>query len=215
MVPNGVDLQRFDPSARSLYSDSIRQALGLVPEDRVLLFVASDYWRKGLDRVIAALQLLVEQGQQVRLVVAGADRRQAMFEQLCERAHLRQRVLFVGPTDQPERLYGAADLLVLPTRYDPFANVSIEALGCGLPVVTTASNGAAESLADTAALALVEDSAAAGVLAAVITEMLEPGRWQERSREARAVALRFAEGLAVERWEHLLERVSAERRRCG
>lgn len=215
VVPNGVDLQRFHPRVRDLYFASSRETLGLAPEDRVLLFVASDYWRKGLDRVLAALGALAEQGQDLRLVVAGADRRQPMFEQMCEAAGLRQQVLFVGATDRPERLYGAADLLVLPTRYDPFANVSIEALACSLPVVTTASNGAAESLTDSAALAVIGDSAAAGALAAAITEMLDPGRWQERSRAAREVAQQFAEGLAVERWEHLLERVSSERRRCG
>jgi len=215
VLPNGVDLQRFHPRGRDLYFSSTRRDLGLAPEARVLLFVGSDYWRKGLDRVIAALELLPEEWSGLRLVVAGHDSRRALFEQMCERAGLRERVSFVGVTDAPERLYAAADLLVLPTRYDPFANVSIEALGCGLPVVTTASNGAVEGLASSDALAVVEDRAEAPVLAAAIASMLDSSRWRARSDAARAVAEQFGEVAAVQRWENFLEDMSRERRFCG
>jgi UDP-glucose:(heptosyl)LPS alpha-1,3-glucosyltransferase len=55
-------------------------------------------------------------------------------------------VRFVGPVTDVTPWYHAADVLLLPTLYDPFANVCLEALASGLPVVTTAANGAAEAL---------------------------------------------------------------------
>jgi UDP-glucose:(heptosyl)LPS alpha-1,3-glucosyltransferase len=57
-------------------------------------------------------------------------------------------VQFEGQRDDVERCYAGADLLVLPTRYDPFANACLEAMACGLPVLTTAANGASELIRD-------------------------------------------------------------------
>ena len=58
-------------------------------------------------------------------------------------------VKFVGTTGDVERFYGASDFFVLPTQYDPSSNACFEAMACGLPVITTATNGASEVLTHT------------------------------------------------------------------
>jgi UDP-glucose:(heptosyl)LPS alpha-1,3-glucosyltransferase len=126
VVYNGVDraLFRPDPSVRR----AVRQALGVAWDAPVALFLGTGFRRKGLDRAIAAVP------PHVQLWVAGGDRPWRVPP------HVRH----VGAVRAPERLLQAADVLVLPTRYDPFANACLEALACGIPFVTTSANGAAE-----------------------------------------------------------------------
>ena len=129
VIYNGVDFSRFNLGARK-FREEWRSRLGLLPEEKVLLFVGSDWRRKGLPLLLSALERLPET---VKLLVAGG-----------KGLGKKGRVYYLGAVKEMERLYGAADLLVLPTRYDPFANVVLEALACGLPVITTPENGASE-----------------------------------------------------------------------
>src|SRR6185369_6067516 len=57
------------------------------------------------------------------------------------------RVVFAGPQVDAKPFFGAADAFVLPTRYDPLPNAALEAMACGLPVVTSTKSGAAELVA--------------------------------------------------------------------
>ncbi len=126
VVYNGVDLERFspDPTQRA----RVRDELGV--QGPLALFVGNGFRRKGLDTAIAALPAGWTLG------VVGNDAAWAAAP----------GVRFLGGQREPERLLRAADLLVLPTRYDPFANVCLEAMACGVPVITTPWNGAAEVL---------------------------------------------------------------------
>ena len=66
------------------------------------------------------------------------------YAALTRKLGLSEQVRFWGPQAEVAPFYQAADLLALPTLYDPCSNVVLEALGCGCPVITTAANGAAE-----------------------------------------------------------------------
>ncbi|MEA3421475.1 MAG: glycosyltransferase, partial [Acidobacteriota bacterium] len=61
---------------------------------------------------------------------------------------LGDQALFLGPKRNIEKYYAASDIFVLPTLYDAFANVCLEAMACGLPIITTDSNGAADLIRD-------------------------------------------------------------------
>ena len=74
----------------------------------------------------------------------GRDKRQKRFEHYAARLGIAHRVVFAGRRDDVRGYYGAADALVLPTLYDPFPNVILEAMACGLPVITSRKCGAAE-----------------------------------------------------------------------
>lgn len=139
LVPNGIDLQRFSLDVRERHRTEMRQRLGIEPGAPVALFVGSGFDRKGLARAIDAS---ARQGETLHLIAVGSDRRPAAFEARAKRAGLGERFHLVGPVNDPVPYYAAADALILPTIYDPFPSTVIEALACGLPVVTTTSCGA-------------------------------------------------------------------------
>jgi len=139
VVYNGVDPAVFHPGVRERYRAEVRQELGIEPDVPVLLFLAANWKRKGLDTFLRALPGEVD----FRAVVVGRGPVER-YAALASAARRRGKLFFAGPTKAPARYYGMADLFVLPTRYDPFANVCLEAMACGLPVVTSRENGAAE-----------------------------------------------------------------------
>lgn len=146
VVGNGVDIARFyvlDKAAQ-------RQALGLPVDAPVLVTVGGLVERKGFHRVMAALPALRQQFPQLQYLVVGGpspegdwtDRLKALAAEL----QLQHCVHFTGPVapDDLRRYLSAADVFALSTRNEGWANVLLEAMACGLPVVTTNVGGNAE-----------------------------------------------------------------------
>jgi UDP-glucose:(heptosyl)LPS alpha-1,3-glucosyltransferase len=131
VVRNGVPLEqfRFRPELREKWRDE----LNVKPEQIVLLFAGSGWERKGLQFAIAAMALC--RSRKMRLLVAGRGN---------QRFYKSKRVQFLGEVSDLVRIYAAADIFILPTIYDPSSNACLEALACGLPVVTTRNNGFSE-----------------------------------------------------------------------
>jgi UDP-glucose:(heptosyl)LPS alpha-1,3-glucosyltransferase len=137
-VYNGVDTHRFHPVHRETLGRQLRESLGL--RGPLALFAGHGFDRKGLDRAILGL---ANARTRAELLVAGRGD-PTRYRELARSAQVEDRVRFLGPRGDVEALLAAADLFVLPTRYDPFANACLEALAAGVPVATTPSNGAAE-----------------------------------------------------------------------
>jgi UDP-glucose:(heptosyl)LPS alpha-1,3-glucosyltransferase len=147
-IYNGVDTERFHPGLRRRLRESQRATWGVSADTIVLLFVGSGFHRKGLDRLIRALEELRARGiSNVRVVVVGKGHI-AAYRRLAMQASVADLVRFEGHCPDVTPYYAGADLFVLPTRYDPFANACLEAMACGLPVLTTEANGMAELLQD-------------------------------------------------------------------
>jgi UDP-glucose:(heptosyl)LPS alpha-1,3-glucosyltransferase len=127
VVWNGVDSNEFkpDPEARK----AVRSELGLAEDAYTLLFLGSGFKRKGLDYAVAA----VDRVPSARLIVAGKGE--------CPE-HPRVRLL--GPRRDAPRLYAAADAFLLPTLYDPFPNVTLEAMASGIPIIVSRVAGVSE-----------------------------------------------------------------------
>jgi len=117
--------------ARAADRAASRKLLELADGDFCALFVGSGWDRKGLRTAIRAVEMM----EDISLVVAGRGPADAFRS---------RRARFVGPTGDLAALFAAADVFVLPTRYDPFSNACLEALAAGLPVVTTPANGFCE-----------------------------------------------------------------------
>ena len=132
VIYNGVDHATFDPEKVFIHREKMREVLGLSESDVAILFVAGNWKRKGLDVLLRAVAGLGEKGCSFHVVVVGRGK-PAVYRWLVNRLNLEGRVHFNGPTTRVESYYGAGDLLVLPTLYDPFANVCLEAMACGLP----------------------------------------------------------------------------------
>ena len=146
VVGNGVDTDRFHPVERT----EARRQLGLPASAQVLVTVGGLCERKGFHRVIEQLPQLCERFPDLHyLIVGGASAEgdwTARLKTMTAERGLEARVHFLG-TLPPERLKGvlsAADVFVLATRNEGWANVILEAMACGLPVVATDVGGNAE-----------------------------------------------------------------------
>jgi UDP-glucose:(heptosyl)LPS alpha-1,3-glucosyltransferase len=142
-VPNGVDAVHFHPAGRSRDREALTYRLAMDRTARVMLLVATNFHLKGLDTAIGILSHM----ENAVLVVVGGDD-PAPYVSLARQAGVADRIHFMGLQKDMAPLYRAADLLMHPTRYDPFANVCLEACACGTPVVTTVSNGFSDLLQD-------------------------------------------------------------------
>ncbi len=144
VIYNAVDPQQFGPDVRRNRA-AMRERLGLSAAEVAFLLVGSGYARKGVATTVRALARLPSPA---RLVVVGRDKHLARYAALARRAGVSERVIFAGPQLDPRPYYGAADAFVLPTLYDPLPNAVLEALACGLPVVTSRRCGAGELIVD-------------------------------------------------------------------
>lgn len=176
VIYNAVDPREFSPAVQ-VNRAATRAELGLADADVAFLSVGSGYARKGVATAIRALARLP---RHARLVVVGKDKSPAHYRRLAQRAGVGDRVVFAGPQTDPRPFLGAADAFVLPTLYDPLSNAVLEALACGLPVVTSTRCGAGELVVAHAAGWTCEatDDAA---LAERMQALLDPG---ERARRA-------------------------------
>jgi UDP-glucose:(heptosyl)LPS alpha-1,3-glucosyltransferase len=192
LVHNGVDLERFHPRLRSGPGAELRRSLGIAPEQTVVLFLGSGYARKGLDLALAAFGELARERRDVELLVCGFDSAAQRYERAARAAGIERRVRFLGGRGDAEVCFAAGDLYVLPTRYDPFANTTLEALACGLPVITTATNGASELLVEGRHGSVLPGGAEAQALARALREWTDRGRLDSSRAPARELAERHS-----------------------
>lgn len=163
VVYNGVDLDRFHPRLRAEHRESARKSTGIPSGAFTVLFAGSGFERKGLATAIRGLARLSDTG--ARLIVLGRGNAPS-YQELAVELGVAERIVWLGPRVDIERWYAAADVLALPTRYEPFGNVHLEALASGLPVVTSLVAGGAEVVNDRCGATIAPDDAG-GLMAAV------------------------------------------------
>jgi len=140
VIYSGVDTQAYHPDLKK-HRAAIRTQYGIPPEATLFLFVGSGFVRKGVPALLEAMNSLPGN---VCLLVVGRDKNMNRYRERAQAPGLSQRVFFAGSQADVKPYYGAADALVLPTLYDPFPNVALEAMAAGLSVITSFKSGAAE-----------------------------------------------------------------------
>ncbi len=144
VIPGGVDLNRFSPMPRG----QARAALGLAPNQKILLFVGRIQRLKGLEVLVRAFARLGD--LDARLLVVGGQpgtspesREIARLQHLVAKLGIEDRTGFVGAVahEQLPLYYAAADVTVMPSSYESFGLVAVESLACGTPVVATRVGG--------------------------------------------------------------------------
>jgi UDP-glucose:(heptosyl)LPS alpha-1,3-glucosyltransferase len=139
VIHNGCDLSFFSPENRTESRQEIVSRHGLDAAAPLILFPGSDWVRKGLKQAFLVLAHVPD----ARLIVAGRGN-PSPWMKLARKLGVADRVIFAPPTQGLRAYYRAADISLLPTWSDPFANVSLETIACGTPLVTTAYNGGCE-----------------------------------------------------------------------
>lgn len=138
---NGVDLDKFNPEKRVKYYEAQRNDYGIPNDYMVIIFLGSGFKRKGLRYIIDALYIL--RNEKIILFIGGKGNFKK-YNRYTRELEIEEKVKFTGFVENPELLYNMGDVLVLPTIYDPFSNVCLEAMACGLPIITTDDNGISE-----------------------------------------------------------------------
>jgi D-inositol-3-phosphate glycosyltransferase len=156
VIPPGVDVGHFYP----IPADEAKMYIGLKPEDRMVLFVGRIEPLKGLDTLIEAMShLQLEEKQRVHLAIIGGDPaasaremsgEMARLQKLCDDLSVGQTVVFLGKRDQDKLpyYYSAAELVVMPSHYESFGMVALEAMACGTPVIASEVGGLAYLVKD-------------------------------------------------------------------
>lgn len=185
----GVDLDAFSPEIHDQMGVLARKSFGLDPATFVVAFVADDWRLHGLDRLQKVWEAVSASRASAHLLVAGASDDRASFEKSVAASRAKDSVRFAPAGTDDSRAVHAADLFVLPTRYDAFSRAGLAALACGVPVVTTATNGLSELIdEDVNGIALFGDD-----LRQTLYQQLMNWTKPERARSARAAARAAAE----------------------
>ncbi|TDT51706.1 UDP-glucose:(heptosyl)LPS alpha-1,3-glucosyltransferase [Enterobacter sp. AG5470] len=138
VIYNSIDSTRFIPGENAQRA-ALRQRLDVPADAVVFCFVGSGFERKGLASAIQAIA-----GTPAYLIVVGQDKAEKRYRELANTLGCLKQVRFLGMQKETLPFYQLSDALLLPTLYDPFPNVILEAMACGLPVITSDSCGGAE-----------------------------------------------------------------------
>ncbi len=150
VIPPGVDTSHFYP----IPADEAKQYIGLRPENRMVLFVGRIEPLKGIDTLIQAMACLGQQGMRrpVHLAIIGGDvdvspedmsDEMARLQKLCDELCMGGMVVFLGKRGQDTLpyYYSAAEVVVMPSLYESFGMVALEAMACGTPVIASEVGG--------------------------------------------------------------------------
>tara|TARA_R110000823_G_scaffold125385_3_gene252024 strand:+ start:16264 stop:17406 length:1143 start_codon:yes stop_codon:yes gene_type:complete len=214
LLPPGICADRVAPPHPARERAALRTALAFREGELALLFLASAFATKGLDRAIIALaNTLAEQPSvRARLLVVGSGKPRR-YRRLAARLGIARSVEFLGGRDDVVALMQAADLLVHPARSDAGAAVLLEALALGLPVVATAACGHAPHIVSAHAGFVLEEPFQQAALNRALLRMLD-GVFRADCREnARRYSQRLdlysMPGVAAQWIEQLLSREHA------
>ncbi len=206
-IPNGINLARFNP--RNAHSRAeVRLSFGVPQDVPLVLFVGGRYRIKGLKFAIKAL---AEMQTNAFLLVVGNDT-VAPFKRLAQTLGVSERVIFAGGRSDLPKIYPAADAFVLPTLYETFALVCLEAMASGLPVLASPVGGIEDYLRDGENGFHIDRDPTA--IAAKLDRLLSDPALQARIREAGLVtAGEYAWEKIAAQYLTLFDELSTERAR--
>lgn len=185
IVYSGVDVRRFHPG---LDRAKLRRELGFTAETKVVAMVARFQRVKGHHHFQAMARRILAQAPATQFIIAGDDAfglsadkryRAKMLKRARADAQLRQRLRYIGFRSDIESVYAAADVVVCPSEYESYGIANLEAMACGIPVVSTDAGGPAETIVDGETGYLV-DSGDSEALARAALRLLADGELRAR-----------------------------------
>lgn len=137
VVPNGINLAEYENLPEK---GKFRRKYGIKDDEKIILYLGRIHKIKGLDILVDAFAELIKEINNVRLVIVGPDDGfLSRLEKQIEGIGVSDKVLLTGPLYREEKLeaYVDADVFVLPSRYESFGKVVLEAFACGVPAIVT------------------------------------------------------------------------------
>jgi UDP-glucose:(heptosyl)LPS alpha-1,3-glucosyltransferase len=183
VIPSGYSTSEFNLEQRVKLREPTRTRLGYSPQDKVVLFVANELHRKGFGPLIRAMAA----GKPSEKLLAVGRFSPAGFQAEIRSLGITDRVQFAGSTDNIAEFYAAADVFALPTQYEPWGLVIVEALACGLPVLTSHLAGAAVAVKEGKTGLLLDQPSDEAEIAAKLRRLLD-GEHADAQTISRSVA---------------------------
>ncbi len=184
VIYNSVDTAVLHPGLRT-ERPTVLERHRINPDATIFLLACTGYEHSGAGDAIEAL---AELPPPTHLIIAGRSRHAERYRELAREFGVADRITVADPEVDLRSYYGAADVFVLPTLYDPAPDSTLEAMACGLPVVTSTKSGAAELLLEHDAGFVCPAGDVAG-LAAQMRSLLAPETRERLGANARKAAL--------------------------
>jgi len=142
VIPNGVNVSDFEFDYNK---DEFKRKYAM-PEEKIVLFVGRHVWEKGLDVLIGAIPMILEKHPEAKFVITGDGYLRGQCESLANQIAPQGKVLFTGylPDKELKMLMKTADVMVIPSRYEPFGIVALEGLAAKTPIVVADTGGLGE-----------------------------------------------------------------------
>ena len=191
VIPNGVAIDPEEPGPKELLAVRRRYA---ADGEQLLFFVGRLVYEKGVDVLLRALPAVLAVHPQAVLVIAGKGPERDGLEALARHLGVWDRVRFAGHIGDAERnrLFQAADVAVVPSRYEPFGIVALEAMALGAPLVAAGTGGLAEVVEDRRTGLLFRPGDPQSLAEQLITALALPSLRRElKERARRAVSEQF------------------------
>ena len=195
ILPNGFSRAEFNPGDRWHHRAEMRQRLDFASDATVIVFVANESERKGLPQLLRAIARLKDPSLHL-LAVGKFD--PIPMASLAENLGLGDRVKLPGANARVASFYAAADVFALPTQYEAWGLVIVEALACGLPVLTSRLAGAAVAVQEGTTGELLDDPRDEAEIARKLTRLL--------GRHSQAKADTISQSMATYEWSQVLIR---------
>ena len=204
VIPNGIDPRELEPVRARRDLNALRARFA-APSDRLVLMVGRLVHEKGFHLALEALAPVTRRLGNVRFVVAGTGIAEAELKRQARRLGLSRRGSFLGwvGDDMLHALYRVADLCIVPSIYEPFGLVALEAMASGCLCIVADTGGLREVVPADGSAGLRFPSSDAGALGAILEHVLADDEARARTvAEARAHVLRFG-------WSEVARRTAA------
>ncbi len=221
ILPPGVDTGHFYP----IPPDEAKAVIGIPAQDRMILFVGRIEPLKGIDTLLHAIACLDQHGLQSQyphyLAIIGGDPATSAQEMNSEMARLqtltgelgiRDLVLFLGKRSQDSLpyYYSAAEVLVMPSHYESFGMVALEAMACGTPVIASQVGGLAFLVQNGKTGFVIPDDDPAQLCEQLAHLLREPAMRQQMSQQSAAYAQSYAWPLIAQQMLELYQTVQQQ-----
>jgi len=203
-INNGVSISEFRPLGSACKS-RLREKYGFQDSDFILVFVGHVFENKGLVHVMQSLSSLPEN---VKLMVVGGRASNInKYKEMAQNDNVGDRVMFLGTRDDVAALYNMSDVFVLPSSYETFALVGLEAMACGIPVLMTPCGGIREYLKDGENGYFINQSYE-DIAKKIMIFLNQPSIHQEFSRNALETAAKYDWSEVGERYIKQIKRIA-------
>jgi UDP-glucose:(heptosyl)LPS alpha-1,3-glucosyltransferase len=159
----------------------LAREFGITESDKILLYVGSGFKRKGVDEFLEIVSRLKD--QTIKAFVVGKEKNIGRYRSMAHEKGIQDRVFFTGSREDVDDFYTVSDVFLLPTHYEPFSNVVLEAMNFETVVFTTRQNGVSEILDQQFVMNSPEDFSVVDKINGLLADVEELDKFKLQNRQ--------------------------------